>query len=278
MVGRWTSKDPVRWRGGLNLYGYADCDPVNQMDITGHDPTYTECTAMATAQFNSCWAGEQARESRRLLVARIAGHVIRVRPLNQHPGCTRPSHGMSLCAENARATNQSRRRLRATELGNSRMKDAGRELSFRVWLQTGAILFGVGSLFAALYVAMTGRLGQALAVGTVGLLSYGLATTPIPCPRCGHKFVFTPKKTWTTRLPATCPDCAEALNVAGVRPPLPVFARAITLITLTAVLVGSSVALGLMEHRGALTVALNLVVAIACVAQYFFIRIFIRRN
>jgi RHS repeat-associated protein len=34
-TGRWTNKDPVRFRGGLNLYVYAGSDPVNWVDPSG---------------------------------------------------------------------------------------------------------------------------------------------------------------------------------------------------------------------------------------------------
>ena len=37
-VGRWTSKDKSRFRGGMNLYSYAKCDPVNYRDSTGRNP------------------------------------------------------------------------------------------------------------------------------------------------------------------------------------------------------------------------------------------------
>jgi RHS repeat-associated protein len=33
--GRWTSKDPIRFSGGLNLFGYANQDPINFMDAEG---------------------------------------------------------------------------------------------------------------------------------------------------------------------------------------------------------------------------------------------------
>jgi RHS repeat-associated protein len=39
-VGRWTSKDPIRFAGGsFNLYGYALIDPVNRLDMDGMDST-----------------------------------------------------------------------------------------------------------------------------------------------------------------------------------------------------------------------------------------------
>lgn len=38
-IGRWTSKDPIRFQGGnTNLYGYVLTDPVNLIDITGNVP------------------------------------------------------------------------------------------------------------------------------------------------------------------------------------------------------------------------------------------------
>jgi RHS repeat-associated protein len=36
MIGRWTAKDPLRFRGGQgNLYGYTDNDPIDHIDSTG---------------------------------------------------------------------------------------------------------------------------------------------------------------------------------------------------------------------------------------------------
>jgi RHS repeat-associated protein len=37
-VGRWISKDPVRFRGGLNLFAYANNNAVNFIDSDGKDP------------------------------------------------------------------------------------------------------------------------------------------------------------------------------------------------------------------------------------------------
>jgi RHS repeat-associated protein len=39
-VGRWTSKDPIRFGGGgTNLYSYAFSDPINLIDVTGKQGT-----------------------------------------------------------------------------------------------------------------------------------------------------------------------------------------------------------------------------------------------
>jgi RHS repeat-associated protein len=37
--GRWISRDPIEERGGLNLYGYVDNRPINQVDPFGLEPT-----------------------------------------------------------------------------------------------------------------------------------------------------------------------------------------------------------------------------------------------
>jgi RHS repeat-associated protein len=46
-TGRWVSKDPLGFGGGLNLFGYADGDPVNLLDWTGAAPTRAELTSLA---------------------------------------------------------------------------------------------------------------------------------------------------------------------------------------------------------------------------------------
>lgn len=38
IVGRWTSKDPIRFDGGANVYGYSADDPINRFDPTGLRP------------------------------------------------------------------------------------------------------------------------------------------------------------------------------------------------------------------------------------------------
>jgi len=37
-VGRWATKDPIRFDGGMNQHEYAESDPVNLVDPTGLDP------------------------------------------------------------------------------------------------------------------------------------------------------------------------------------------------------------------------------------------------
>lgn len=41
VVGRWVTKDPSLFAGGVNLYRYANNDPVNFFDATGHRPEGT---------------------------------------------------------------------------------------------------------------------------------------------------------------------------------------------------------------------------------------------
>jgi len=37
-TGRWTAKDPIKFDGGMNLYGYSFSDPVNFIDANGKNP------------------------------------------------------------------------------------------------------------------------------------------------------------------------------------------------------------------------------------------------
>ena len=48
-VGRWTSQDPLRFAGGMNVYGYVLGDPVNRQDLNGlspFGPRYGLCVAL----------------------------------------------------------------------------------------------------------------------------------------------------------------------------------------------------------------------------------------
>ena len=37
VIGRWTTKDPIRFAGGVNLYRYCNNDPINCIDVNGLD-------------------------------------------------------------------------------------------------------------------------------------------------------------------------------------------------------------------------------------------------
>jgi RHS repeat-associated protein len=68
-LGRWTSKDPLRFAGGdTGLYAYSGADPVNYVDLTGHAPqaaiwvlvaygTYSAVGALYRAPQASDWMG-----------------------------------------------------------------------------------------------------------------------------------------------------------------------------------------------------------------------------
>jgi len=40
LIGRWTSKDPIRFSSGLNFYNYVSNDPINAIDVLGLDAIY----------------------------------------------------------------------------------------------------------------------------------------------------------------------------------------------------------------------------------------------
>jgi RHS repeat-associated protein len=54
LIGRWVSKDPVRFEGGVNLYEYATSDPINLVDVTGAGPVdIVKCLANGYS-FSEC--------------------------------------------------------------------------------------------------------------------------------------------------------------------------------------------------------------------------------
>jgi len=52
IVGRWTTKDPIRFDGGFNLYGYVQNDPVNEIDPEGLVSSFDLRLAQAIASGN----------------------------------------------------------------------------------------------------------------------------------------------------------------------------------------------------------------------------------
>jgi RHS repeat-associated protein len=59
-VGRWTSKDRIRFGGGMNLYGYVVNDPVNRLDWFGLDGTDCSYYDMRCAQNGGSYYCDQA--------------------------------------------------------------------------------------------------------------------------------------------------------------------------------------------------------------------------
>jgi RHS repeat-associated protein len=52
-VGRWVSKDPIRFDGGINIYVYLDDDPINGVDSNGMGKSLSCLTG--------CWLSHQAK-------------------------------------------------------------------------------------------------------------------------------------------------------------------------------------------------------------------------
>jgi RHS repeat-associated protein len=53
-VGRWMSKDPTRFSGGTNLYGYVLGDPVNKSDPSGRGPACNFAGAYCQETGDTC--------------------------------------------------------------------------------------------------------------------------------------------------------------------------------------------------------------------------------
>ena len=57
MTGRWTTKDPIRFKGGqANLYVYVGADPVNRIDPAGRETEWWQDTAQCAAEVVNCVA------------------------------------------------------------------------------------------------------------------------------------------------------------------------------------------------------------------------------
>jgi RHS repeat-associated protein len=51
LIGSWTTRDPFGLDAGLNLYSYADCNPIVRLDPMGLDPSYHHWLPQAFRQF-----------------------------------------------------------------------------------------------------------------------------------------------------------------------------------------------------------------------------------
>jgi RHS repeat-associated protein len=92
-VGRWTAKDPTRFRGGMNLYGYVVNDPVDGLDFSGTD--LADCTLASIWAASICVA---ALEDPFLLPLCIQAQADAAAECNNGGGAT-PQPNPSPCAK-----------------------------------------------------------------------------------------------------------------------------------------------------------------------------------
>lgn len=109
-VGRWTNKDPARFSGGWNLYGYVVNDPVDRTDTGGTGPTCDLARSFANEPRNQrdqcvytcgansiCAREEQCGDTVTCLVTRTASG-------QHHLYCqSTPSNGCAQAARDAGA-------------------------------------------------------------------------------------------------------------------------------------------------------------------------------
>ncbi|MEN8170596.1 MAG: RHS repeat-associated core domain-containing protein [Pseudomonadota bacterium] len=62
VIGRWTSKDPIRFAGGMNVYGYSYSDPINYIDMNGNIPLplVTGLIGAGIGAYNAIASGKNA--------------------------------------------------------------------------------------------------------------------------------------------------------------------------------------------------------------------------
>jgi len=66
-IGRWLSKDPSLFRGGVNLYAYSYNDPINYIDVDGKHPVI-----IAVAAFLSVLLADNQHEANKAAAAQVA--------------------------------------------------------------------------------------------------------------------------------------------------------------------------------------------------------------
>ena len=77
VVGRWTSKDPIRWEGGqANLYVYSASDGINLIDYTGRSPTLiTAAIGAGLGAIGGAIGGYLTGGTRGILAGAVGGAV-----------------------------------------------------------------------------------------------------------------------------------------------------------------------------------------------------------
>jgi len=67
-TGRWTTQDPIRFEGGLNLYGYVVQDPVNKIDPNGEnwlsDIIDFYSSIIQTSPITALWIAKEAYQTK----------------------------------------------------------------------------------------------------------------------------------------------------------------------------------------------------------------------
>jgi RHS repeat-associated protein len=83
-AGRWTEKDPIRFDGGMNLYGYVVNDPVNRIDPNGEDST--DCAVALGQEFAACLGAGFDPLLIPVCVAAVHNAVAQCKPSGPPPG------------------------------------------------------------------------------------------------------------------------------------------------------------------------------------------------
>lgn len=70
-IGRWTTRDPIRWDGGVNLYEYSYSDPINYVDVDGRFPTVYLRMGNGAAWATSAYVARQVISGQRVTLVGV---------------------------------------------------------------------------------------------------------------------------------------------------------------------------------------------------------------